>query len=85
MQFETSKTPNNIYVYNLKTKELKKLTNTLNPAIDPNDLVSAEVVRYESFDGLEIPAIYFKPLNATADNKNRHWFGYMEVPAGSPE
>ncbi len=65
----TSKTPNNIYVYNLKTKELKKLTNTLNPAIDPNDLVSAEVVRYESFDGLEIPAIYFKPLNATADNK----------------
>jgi len=65
----TSKTPNNIYVYNLKTKELKKLTNTLNPEIDPNDLVSAEVVRYESFDGLEIPAIYYKPLNATADNK----------------
>jgi len=65
----TSKTPNNIYVYNLKTKELKKLTNTLNPEIDPNDLVSAEVVRYESFDGLEIPAIYYKPLNATAENK----------------
>jgi len=65
----TSKTPNNIYVYNLKSKELKKLTNTLNPAIDPKDLVSAEVVRYESFDGLEIPAIYYKPLNATADNK----------------
>ena len=65
----TSKTPNNIYVYNLKSKELKKLTNTLNPEIDPNDLVSAEVVRYKSFDGLEIPAIYYKPLNATADNK----------------
>ena len=65
----TSKTPNNIYVYNLKTKELKKLTNTLNPDINPDDLVSAEVVRYESFDGLEIPAIYYKPLNASADNK----------------
>jgi len=65
----TSKTPNNIYVYNLKSKELKKLTNTLNPAIDPKDLVSAEVVRYESFDGLEIPAIYYKPLDASADNK----------------
>ena len=65
----TSKTPNNIYVYNLKSRELKKLTNTLNPDIDPNDLVSAEVVRYKSFDGLEIPAIYYKPLNATADNK----------------
>ncbi len=65
----TSKTPNNIYVLNLKTNELKKLTNTLNPDIDPNDLVSAEVVRYKSFDGLEIPAIYYKPLNASADNK----------------
>ena len=65
----TSRTPNNIYVLNLKTNELKKLTNTLNPDIDPNDLVSAEVVRYKSFDGLEIPAIYYKPLNASADNK----------------
>jgi len=65
----TSKTPNNIYIYNLKSQELKKLTNTLNPEIDPNDLVSAEVVRYKSFDGLEIPAIYYKPLNATAANK----------------
>ena len=65
----TSKTPNNIYVFNIQTKEIKKLTSTLNPEIDPDDLVSAEVVRYKSFDGLEIPAIYYKPLNATADNK----------------
>lgn len=65
----TSKTPNNIYVVDLNTNELKKLTNTLNPEIDPNDLVSAEVVRYKSFDGLEIPAIYYKPLNASADDK----------------
>ncbi|CAL67171.1 S9 family peptidase [Christiangramia forsetii] len=65
----TSKTPNNIYVYDIKSKELKKLTNTLNPEIDPKDLVSAEVVRYKSFDGLEIPAIYYKPLNASAENK----------------
>ncbi|TBW28521.1 S9 family peptidase [Gramella sp. KN1008] len=65
----TSKTPNNIYVLDLKTNNLKKLTNTLNPEIDPDDLVAAEVVRYESFDGLEIPAIYYKPLNASPDNK----------------
>ncbi len=65
----TSKTPTNLYVYNVKSGEMKKLTNTLNPEIDPNDLVSAEVVRYKSFDGLEIPAIYYKPLIATANNK----------------
>ena len=65
----TSKAPNNIYVYDFTTKEMKKLTETLNPEINPEDLVSAEVVRFESFDGLEIPAIYYKPINASADNK----------------
>jgi len=65
----TSKSPNNIYVYDMGSKELKKLTETLNPEINANDLVAAEVVRYESFDGLEIPAIYYKPINATKRNK----------------
>ena len=50
-------------------KELKKLTNTLNPDINPDDLVSAEVVRFKSFDDLEIPAIYYKPLTASTENK----------------
>ena len=65
----TSKSPNNIYVYNMGSKKLKKLTETLNPEINANDLVEAEVVRYLSFDGLEIPAIYYKPLDATKRNK----------------
>lgn len=64
-----AKSPNNIYVYDFGTKELKKLTNTLAPDIDGNDLVSAEVVRYKSFDGLEIPAIYYKPYQASKDKK----------------
>ena len=64
-----SKSPNNIYVYNFDTKELKQLTNTLTAEISSNDLVSAEVVRYKSFDGTEIPAIYYKPLQANKDNK----------------
>jgi dipeptidyl aminopeptidase/acylaminoacyl peptidase len=65
----TSKAPNNMYIYNFESKELKKLTETLNPDINPDDLVEAEVVRYPSFDGLEIPAIYYKPKNASAENK----------------
>ena len=65
----TSKSPNDIYVYNIGNKELKKLTETLNPEINANDMVAAEVVRYPSFDDLEIPAIYYKPLNATKRNK----------------
>lgn len=65
----TSKAPSNIYVYNFESQDLKKLTNSLNEEINPEDLVSAEVVRYPSFDGLEIPAIYYKPHIATTDNK----------------
>ncbi len=65
----TSKATNNIYMYNFATKELKQLTNTLNPELDLNNLVSAEVIRFKSFDGVEIPGIYYKPLMADPDNK----------------
>ena len=65
----TSKAPNNIYVYNLEDKSLNKLTESLNENIDPSDLVSAEVVRFNSFDDLEIPAIYYKPKMVSKDNK----------------
>jgi dipeptidyl aminopeptidase/acylaminoacyl peptidase len=65
----TSKSPSNLYVYNFETKDLKKLTETLNPEINSSDLVSAEVVRFKSFDSLEIPAIYYKPLTAIKSKK----------------
>lgn len=64
-----SHTPTNLYSYNMGTKELTKLTDVLNKEIDQEDLVAAEVIRYKSFDGTEIPAIYYKPLNASEDNK----------------
>ncbi|MGS2762679.1 alpha/beta fold hydrolase [Sinomicrobium sp. M5D2P9] len=65
----TSKSPNNLYVYDFNTGKMKKLTETLNPEINKEDLVAAEVVRFKSFDGLEIPAIYYKPQTATEENK----------------
>jgi len=69
MNVGSSRSPNNTYVYNFAKKELKQLTQTLNSEINVNDLVSAEVVRFKSFDGKEIPAIYYKPLNASKDHK----------------
>lgn len=64
----SSKSPSNLYVYNLETGEHRALTNTLNEAIDPDDLVEGEVVRYESFDGTEIPSILYMPHQAEADS-----------------
>ena len=65
----SSKMPNDLFVYDIEDETLKKITNSLNPEIDSNNLVNAKVVRYKSFDGLEIPAIYYKPLNASKENK----------------
>lgn len=69
MHVGSSRSPVNIYIYDIETKDLKQLSNALNPEIDVEDLVNAEVVRYKSFDGLEIPAIYYKPHQATSANK----------------
>lgn len=65
----TSKTPGDLYLYEFGSTGIKKLTDVLNPEINPADLVDAQVVRFSSFDGLEIPAIYYKPLTATKKNK----------------
>lgn len=65
----SSTSPQNLYIYNLDKKNLKQLTSTLNKEIEQNDLVKAEVVRYKSFDGREIPAIYYKPLQANKEKK----------------
>lgn len=63
-----SHTPTNLYSYNLETKETFKLTNALNNEINPDDLVAAKIIRYPSFDGLDIPSVYYVPHNASADN-----------------
>ncbi len=65
----SSKSPSNIYVYDFDTKEYTQLTSTLNPEINPDDLVAGQVFRYPSFDGLEIPTIFYKPYQASKKNK----------------
>ena len=65
----SSKMPNDLFVYDIEAETLKKITNSLNPNIDSKSLVSAQVIRYKSFDGLEIPAIFYKPLSASKNNK----------------
>lgn len=57
----TSKSPSNLFLYNLETDEIKQLTNNLTPEINPDDLVEGKVVRFKSFDGMEIPALLYKP------------------------
>ncbi len=64
----SSASPTNMYLYNFETGDLKQLTNTLNEEINGDDLVEGRVVRFESFDGVEIPAIYYEPKGASTEN-----------------
>ena len=57
----SSTSPSNLYLYNFESGEHKKLTNTISPDIDPAHLVEGQVVRFNSFDGMEIPALLYKP------------------------
>ena len=61
--------PSNLFSYELGSSEAKRLTQTLNPDIDENQLVVSEVRRFKSFDGLEIPGILYQPKSATSASK----------------
>jgi dipeptidyl aminopeptidase/acylaminoacyl peptidase len=60
--------PADIFVADLESGHARRLTNALNPAIDERHLVEAEVVRFKSYDALEIPGILYKPQVASSSN-----------------
>ncbi|WP_372767954.1 alpha/beta fold hydrolase [Lutibacter sp.] len=64
-----SNSPYNLYVYDIASKKAKKLTDVLNKDIDPTHMVNSKVIRFKSFDGIEIPAIYYAPHQANKNNK----------------
>jgi dipeptidyl aminopeptidase/acylaminoacyl peptidase len=60
--------PSNIHVVDLDSGSSTQLTNALSPQIDAADLVESEIVRYASFDGLEIPGVLYRPHRASAQS-----------------
>ena len=63
------RSPTNLYVLDLGTRKLTKLTDSLNPEIDAAHLVDAQVVRFKARDGMTIPNILWKPHQASATDK----------------
>ena len=61
--------PGNIYSFDFAGGKAAKLTDTLNPEISQSDLVEGKVLRYKSFDGLEIPSILWMPQTASSTNR----------------
>ncbi|MFL5372904.1 MAG: alpha/beta fold hydrolase [Myxococcales bacterium] len=65
----SDRSPSNLYVLDFPTGKVTRLTDTLSKEIDPEDLVASEVVRFKSFDGMAVPNIYYKPLDASPAHK----------------
>ncbi len=69
LMLSSDTSPNDVYVADLSQRRSARLTTALNPEIREADLVSTQVVRYKSFDGLEIPSILYKPRTASSTQR----------------
>jgi dipeptidyl aminopeptidase/acylaminoacyl peptidase len=65
----SSTRPSDLFVQDLPTGEPRQLTQSLSAQIDPDHLVEAEVARFDSFDGVEIPGILYLPHAASETAK----------------
>ena len=59
--------PANVHVLDLGSGKQQRLTSALGASIEESQLVEGQVVRYKSFDAMEIPAILYRPHGATKD------------------
>ncbi len=67
---QSGRVPSDLYYLSLAHgAKPVQLTRSLNKAIDPDHLVEPEVVRFDSFDGVEVPGILYKPHRASGDDK----------------
>jgi dipeptidyl aminopeptidase/acylaminoacyl peptidase len=68
---ESSRSPRNLYVTgtaDLEHASPRQLTHALSPDVDPGVLVAAEVVRFKSYDGVEIPGLLYRPQTASREH-----------------
>jgi dipeptidyl aminopeptidase/acylaminoacyl peptidase len=65
----TSKSPYDIYIFDLQSQNLEKLTNSLFGNIPENMIIEPKLIRYKSFDSLEISSFLYKPKNASSNKK----------------
>jgi dipeptidyl aminopeptidase/acylaminoacyl peptidase len=69
MYAASSRMPGDLFVQSLSGGEPRQLTRSLAVSIDPAHLVDGEVVRFASFDGLEIPGVLYMPHEASPESK----------------
>jgi dipeptidyl aminopeptidase/acylaminoacyl peptidase len=65
---QSSRRPRDLFIVATEGNETPRpLTSSLNSEIDPDQLVDGEVVRFTSYDGMEIPGVMYRPHGASAE------------------
>ncbi len=81
----------NIFMIDLNTKETEQLTDSMSEEVNSNDLSEAKVLRFISYDGLQVPGIFYPPRNVLPNEKAPAivWVhggpGGQSLPRYSPE
>ena len=61
--FSNPRIKGDVWIYDIEKKEKEILLASEYGSLDPERFLQPEYIRYKSFDGLEIPAIVYKPKN----------------------
>ncbi len=79
LQGNSAVSPSNIFRKTPENNEWEQLTDINVPGVSKKELVDAEAVTYQSYDGLEIEALFFRAHAANSNGKIIFW------PHGGPQ
>jgi len=80
----TAGSPSNIYVVDIQTKRVDKLTESLLGNIPDTKMIQPELIKYKSFDGLEIEALLYSARQSIDNNDSDDKFGAILSIHGGP-
>jgi len=69
LTLNTATSPSDVHVIDIATKTLTRWTQSEVGGLDTSRFVAPSLIRYESFDGLSVPAFYYRPANVPAGKK----------------
>ncbi len=72
-------TPQEVYLQDLETGERRLILTALPDTVDQADLVDGEVIRFASYDGVQVPGILYIPKGA---EKSGDWPAVIDVHGG---
>ena len=72
--------PPDVWVYDLATKILKRVTSSDTAGVARETFVEPRLIKYRTFDGLEIPAWYYEPLTEKTKRRGKSGDDTIDIP-----